>query len=85
MVHLALGAEGAGEGEAAAEEEAERQARRREHLELALHALRNVLEAQPRLSALMASRPALAPLLACIEPICRSVMFPGLPRHLGHL
>ena len=31
--------------------------------------LRNVLEAQPRLAALMASRPALARLLACVEPI----------------
>lgn len=37
-----------------------------------LQALMNVLQAVPKLTALMASRPALAPLLNCIEPICRS-------------
>ena len=65
--------EAAADGDAAAaggEEEAAQQLRR-EHMLGALHALRNILEAQPRLSALMASRPALAPLLACIEPSCR--------------
>jgi len=43
----------------------------RGHLVSALNALLHVLEAHPRLAALMASRPALAPLLACIHPICR--------------
>jgi len=37
-----------------------------------LQALMNILQAVPRVTALMASRPALAPLLNCIEPICRS-------------
>jgi len=36
-----------------------------------LQALMNILQAVPRVTALMASRPALAPLLNCIEPICR--------------
>ena len=44
-----------------------------------LQALMNILQAVPRVTALMASRPALAPLLNCIEPICR---FAALqPRH----
>ena len=38
-----------------------------------LQALMNILQAVPRVTALMASRPALAPLLNCIEPICRFV------------
>ncbi|KAL0040215.1 hypothetical protein WJX77_000548 [Trebouxia sp. C0004] len=36
-----------------------------------LQALTNILQAVPKVTALMASRPALAPLLNCIEPICR--------------
>ncbi len=36
-----------------------------------LQALMNILQAVPKVTALMASRPALAPLLNCIEPICR--------------
>ena len=36
-----------------------------------LQALTNLLQLVPKLTALMASRPALAPLLNCIEPICR--------------
>ncbi|KAL0042756.1 hypothetical protein WJX79_009797 [Trebouxia sp. C0005] len=36
-----------------------------------LQALMNILQAAPKVTALMASRPALAPLLNCIEPICR--------------
>jgi len=36
-----------------------------------LQALMNILQAVPTVTALMASRPALAPLLNCIEPICR--------------
>ena len=42
-----------------------------EHLVAALHALQTTLEAQPRLSAIMASTAALAPICNCIEPICR--------------
>ena len=45
--------------------------RHREHLAAALHALQTLLEAQPRLSAIMASTAALAPFCNCIEPICR--------------
>ena len=45
--------------------------RRREHLSSALHALQTILEAQPRLSAIMASVAALAPICNCVEPICR--------------
>ena len=40
----------------------------RHHLEAALTALRLLIEGNPRLLALMSSRPALAPLLQCIEP-----------------
>ena len=40
----------------------------RAHLEAALTALRLLIEGNPRLLALMSSRPALAPLLQCIEP-----------------
>ena len=36
-----------------------------------LQALTNLLQSVPKLTSLMASRPALAPLLNCIEPICR--------------
>ena len=38
----------------------------------ALQALSNILQGVPKLTALMASRSALTPLLNCIEPICRS-------------
>ena len=44
---------------------------RRGHTESALTALRLLIEGNPRLAALMASRPALAPLLDCMEPSCR--------------
>lgn len=54
-----------------AEEAAEQVARQRAHLTGALTALRNVVEANPRLAALLASKPALAPLLNCLDPICR--------------
>ena len=43
----------------------------RAHLDSALTALRLLIEGNPRLAALMASRPALAPLLDCMEPSCR--------------
>ena len=59
----------AGEGK----EKAEDLRRHREHLAAALHALQTLLEAQPRLSAIMASTAALAPFCNCIEPICRQV------------
>lgn len=49
----------------------EAMALQRAHLETALTALRLLVEGNPRLAALMASRPALAPLLDCIEPSCR--------------
>ena len=45
--------------------------RQRGHLAGALTALRNVVEANPRLAALLAAKPALAPLLNCLEPVCR--------------
>ncbi len=44
---------------------------RRAHMKAALTALRHVVEAAPRLAGLLASRPALAPLLTCVEPVCR--------------
>jgi hypothetical protein len=75
LLHAAAAAEGADQEAAAAAAE-EAAALKREHMRGALHALRNILEAQPRLSALMASRPALAPLLACIEPSCRRAALP---------
>ena len=53
------------------EQAAAAKARWREHLRQALTALHTVLEAQPRCAALLASRPALAPLLQCIHPFCR--------------
>lgn len=89
MTMLSLHAVGAADGSdeeaatAAAAEEAA--ALRREHMRAALHALRNILEAQPRLSALMASRPALAPLLACIEPSCRRARAAPLLRCTCHV
>ena len=46
-------------------------ARQRGHLKGALAAMRNVVEVNPRLAALLAARPALSPLLSCLEPICR--------------
>ena len=51
--------------------EGERVSRQRSHLAGTLTALRNIVEAQPRLAALLAAKPALAPLLNCLEPICR--------------
>ncbi len=59
-----------------AEEAAEGIRRERAHMSEAVQALRNILEAQPRLAALMASQPALAPILNCIDPICRSLFAP---------
>ena len=57
---------------AGADEEAAASAdKQRAHLTGALTALRNVVEAHPKLSALLAARPALAPLLNCLDPICR--------------
>jgi hypothetical protein len=47
---------------------------RRRHVESALTALRMLVEGNPRLAALMASRPALAPLLDCMEPSCRCIV-----------
>ena len=52
-------------------ERAQELEKHREHLVAALHALQTTLEAQPRLSAIMASTAALAPICNCIEPVCR--------------
>lgn len=41
------------------------------HLHESLTALHAVIEAQPRCAALLASKPALGPLLQCILPFCR--------------
>ncbi|KAK9807966.1 hypothetical protein WJX73_008492 [Symbiochloris irregularis] len=59
------------QGHEAGEEALSELGRQRAHLAGALTALRNVVEAQPRLAALLAARPALAPLLNCLSPICR--------------
>ena len=67
-----------GDGEAS-----EAMLRQREQLTAALTALRNIVEANPRLAALLAARPALAPLLNCLEPICRCCFFVWL--HSGGL
>lgn len=45
-------------------------AQRREHLRQALEALGHAVEGHPRLAQLLASRPALAPLLAALELSC---------------
>jgi hypothetical protein len=45
--------------------------RRRRHLAAALQALQHAIEGHPRLAMLMASRPALAPLLEVVERPCR--------------
>ena len=45
--------------------------RRRDHLAAALAALQHAIEGHPRLAMLMASRPALAPLLDVLERSCR--------------
>lgn len=42
-----------------------------DHLLAALKALLTLIEAHPRLAALMATRPAQAPLLSCLGPVCR--------------
>ena len=65
--------------------EPEAAALRRAHLESALTALRLLIEGNPRLAALMASRPALAPLLDCVEPSCRWELRParGLQLEMG--
>ncbi len=69
-IHVYMSA-GADEVGVSSQESAEDGQRRREHLSSALHALQTILEAQPRLSAIMASVAALAPICNCIEPICR--------------
>lgn len=52
--------------------EAERQGHlANDHLLAALKALLSLVEAHPRLAALMATRPAQAPLLSCLGPVCR--------------
>ena len=43
----------------------------RQEVVQALQALINILQAVPKLTALMASRPAITPLLNCLDPICR--------------
>lgn len=51
------------------EEESPRQ-RRRRHLSQCLTALSCVLDVQPRLMGVLATKPALEPLLGCIAPVC---------------
>ena len=64
------------------------QQRSRQEVVQALQALINILQAVPKLTALMASRPAITPLLNCLEPICRwgssvcFILFP-LCMHVG--
>ena len=50
--------------------------RRREHLRQALAALGHAVEGHPRLAQLLASRPALAPLVAALELSCTSAASP---------
>lgn len=57
----------------------------RAHLTSALTALHHVVEAHPRLAALLAAQPALAPLLHCLEPICRQVWQWPLPSIASHM
>ena len=45
------------------------------HLQ-ALRALGNLLDFTPKVAALLAARPAVAPLLSCLDPICRQVQLP---------
>lgn len=49
----------------------EEEQRSRQEVVQALQAVINILQAVPKLTALMASRPAITPLLNCLEPICR--------------
>jgi DnaJ family protein C protein 13 len=57
--------------------------RRRRHLLECLAALRALLEAAPRLLGLLATRPALDPLLSCLQPACEmghaGPLWPGSP------
>lgn len=66
----------------AAEDSSPEQARRREHLAAALLALQHAIEGHPRLSMLMASRPALVPLLEVLERSCRCGLQHAIPRTL---
>ena len=70
-VYMSAGADEVGVSSQESTESTEDAQQRREHLSSALHALQTILEAQPRLSAIMASVAALAPICNCIEPICR--------------
>ena len=68
---------GAGAGAGEADEEGRR--RRRAHLLQALRALRLVLEASPRLLGLLATKPAVDPLLECLRPACAAGLAVPLP------
>ena len=61
----------AAESSAAGDGGGEQLQRRRRHLAAALQALQHAIEGHPRLAMLMASRPALAPLLEVVERPCR--------------
>jgi DnaJ family protein C protein 13 len=52
------------------EEEESLEQRRRRHLSQCLTALASVLDVQPRLMGVLATKPALEPLLGCIAPVC---------------
>lgn len=57
----------------------DKEQRARQEVVQALQALTHIMQAVPKLPALMASRPAITPLLNCLEPTCRSS---ALPTHL---
>lgn len=76
------GHEGAGTPSAAvatSEGAAEPQQLQREHLIQALKALRQVLESTPRLLGLLATKPAVDPLLECLRPACTAGLAVPLP------
>ena len=52
------------------EEEESLEQRRRRHLQQCLSALSCVLDVHPRLMGVLATKPALEPLLGCIAPVC---------------
>ena len=66
------------ESSAAGDSGGEKLQRRRRHLAAALQALQHAIEGHPRLAMLMASRPALAPLLEVVERPCRYAFLQAL-------
>lgn len=70
QIHALQHPEKGPEGRRAGEDSAAVEALRRRHLGQCLTALQHVLEATPKLMGLLATRPALDPLLSCIKPAC---------------